>query len=213
VSRRAIVASFGALGALLLVCAPLRAQAKTAKPPKNAKGAPKDTVVVPPAPVGRLSWTSDRRPLRVGDLLTVVVDESTVANESSTTQAHLTRSQNGTLNTDLAPAKLKSVGIGYGAQSDAGSTAGRSGDLTSIVSVRVTSIEPGGIAHVSGDKTVTVDGRKQQVRLVGVVRAEDIAADNTVASSRVADAVISYQGKKIGPTTGIIGKFLSILWP
>jgi flagellar L-ring protein precursor FlgH len=194
--------------AALCPVASLSAQAK------NAKGVvvpPKDTM--PPAPVGRLSWTSDRRPLRPGDLLTIVVDEQASANESSTSVAHATRSQNGTLNTELAPAKLRSVGIGYDASSDAGSVAGRQGGLTAVLSVRVTSIEPGGIAHIVGQKVVTVDGRKQEVGLTGIVRAEDVLADNTIPSNRVADAVISYKGKKLGPTTGILGKILAILWP
>lgn len=190
--------------------APLTAQAKPNA--KNAAAAPpRDTT--PPPPLGRLSWTSDRRPLRPGDLLTIVVDEQASANESSTTVAHATRAQNGTLNSQLAPAKLQSVGIGYDATSDAGSSAGRQGGLTAVLSVRVTSVEPGGIAHIVGQKVVTVDGRKQEVGLTGIVRAEDVLADNTVPSNRVADAVISYKGKKLGPTTGIIGKILAILWP
>ncbi|HEY3934498.1 MAG TPA: flagellar basal body L-ring protein FlgH [Gemmatimonadales bacterium] len=185
----------------------LAAQKKNAPPPK-------DTVApAPPVPQGRLSWTSDRRPLRVGDLLTIVVDEQTAASESSTSTAHATRAQNGTLNTELAPEKLRSLGIGYDASSDAGSAAARQGDLTAVLSVRITAIEPGGIAKITGQKVVNVDGRKQEVRLAGTVRAEDVAADNTILSNRVADAVISYQGKKLGPTTGILGKILAILWP
>lgn len=195
---------------VLLAAAPLAAQAKP-----NAKNAvatpPKDTT--PPVPIGRLSWTSDRRPLRPGDLLTIVVDEQAAASETSTTTAHATRSQNGTLNSQLAPAKLQSFGIGYDASSDAGSAAGRQGGLTAVLSVRVTSIEAGGIAHIVGQKVVTVDGRKQEVGLTGIVRAEDVLADNTIPSNRVADAVISYKGKKLAPTTGIIGKILAILWP
>jgi flagellar L-ring protein precursor FlgH len=151
--------------------------------------------------------------VRVGDLLTIVVDEQTAANETNNTTAHLNRSQLGTLNTQLAPAKLQSVGIGYDAASDAGSQAGRSGNLTAVLSVRVTKIEPNGIARIQGQKHVLVDGRSQDVTLEGVVRSEDVAPDNSIRSDRVADAVITYKGKKLAPTTGIFGKILAILWP
>src|SRR5262245_64162834 len=46
-----------------------------------AKTAPRDTSAAHTAPQGRLSWTSDRLPLRVGDLVTVVVDEQAEARE------------------------------------------------------------------------------------------------------------------------------------
>jgi len=184
----------------------LSAQAKPAVAPP-----PKDTT--PPAPIGRLSWTSDRRPIRVGDLITIVVDEQTAASESSIATAHANRSQKGTIDAQMAPDNLKSVGLGYNASSDAGGAAQRQGGLTAVLSVRVTSVEPGGIAHISGQKQVNVDGRKQDIALTGIVRAEDVLADNTILSNRVADAVISYKGKKIGPTTGILGKILAILWP
>jgi flagellar L-ring protein precursor FlgH len=198
---------------LLVFALPVAPLAAQAKPNANSKTVvpPKDTTPLPP--LGRLSWTSDRRPLRPGDLLTIMVDEQTAASESSSATAHANRAQNGTLDSPLAPDKLKSVGITYGANSDAAGVAQRQGDLTAILSVRVTSIEPGGIAHIAGQKTVMVDGRKQEVALTGVVRAEDVLADNTIPSNRVADATISYKGKKIGPTTGILGKILAILWP
>jgi flagellar L-ring protein FlgH len=202
------------LSACAVVAAPLSAQKKPTAAQLARDSADRAAAIALAAiPTGRLSWTSDRRPLRVGDLLTIVVDEQTVASETSTSTAHLTRSQTGTMSGAVTPTKLQSLGLGYDARSDAGSAAARSGDLTATLSVRVVAIEPGGIARISGQKFVSVDGRKQEVRLAGAVRAEDVAADNTVGSSRVADAVISYQGKKIGPTTGILGKIVAILWP
>ena len=46
-----------------------------------------------------------------------------------------------------------------------------------------------------------------------MIRTEDVTCSNTVLSSRIAEAVITYKGKKIGPRTGILGKILAILWP
>jgi flagellar L-ring protein precursor FlgH len=200
---------YGMLVTVVLLVAP----AVAAQKPKKGAPAPTPVDTTPPPPTGRLSWTSDRRPIRVGDLLTIVVDEKSAANETQTNAAHLNRKQQGTLDTELAPEKLRSVGIGYDATSDAGGAAGRSNDLSSVLSVRVTALEPGGIARVSGSKLVTVDGRKQEVTLSGIIRAEDVAADNSIRSERVANAEITYKGKKIGPATGIFGKILASLWP
>lgn len=168
--------------------------------------------VAPPA--GRtMGWTSDRRPVRVGDLLTVLIDEQTSASERISTRAINDRKQGGSLDFEGAPSALGSVGIGYGARSDQSGSLDRRGDLTAMLTVRVVAIEPGGILRIDGGKLVTVDGRKQEVRLAGLVRPEDVTAGNAVLSTRIAEAEISYQGKGISPKTGIFGKILGLLWP
>lgn len=165
----------------------------------------------------RAAWYSDRLPLRVGDLLTVVVDEQAAASERVSTVATADRAQRARLgiNVDsavrLGPSKDFSTGMNSSSR-DIGES-GREGALTAVLTVRVTTIDPFGVATVEGLKTVTVDGRVQEVRLKGLVRPEDVSASNLVSSSRIADAVINYKGKKIGPRAGILGKILSILWP
>src|SRR5262249_43845633 len=79
--------------------------------------------------------------------------------------------------------------------------------------VSVLSVDETGAAKIKGSRTVTVDGRPQAITLEGKVRAEDVDASNRVLSGRIADAVITYKGQKIGPRTGIIGKVLGMLWP
>lgn len=192
-----------ALG-VVLVIAPgaLRAQGGTV--PDST--APPPVVAVAP----RQSWLSDRLPLRVGDLITIVVDENTDSRERSSNIARSTRSQEATIAGDLSEAD---VGIGYAARSDNTGTVDRSGRLSGILSVRVTSLEPNGLARIEGRKVVTLDGRTQELLITGVVRSEDVTADNSIYSSRVADAVLTYKGKKIGPSTGIIGKIVGLLWP
>lgn len=193
---------------LLFGAGPLAAQAPTT--PANADSARPSA---PPPGGRRLGWTSDRRPLRVGDLLTVVVDEQTSASERVVTRAKKDRSQKGTIDANAAPVDLQSVGIGYNAQSDQTGQRDRTGDLAAMLTVRVTGIEPSGVLRIEGGKLVTVDGRKQEVRLGGLVRPEDVTAGNSVLSSRIADASISYKGKSIDPKTGLFGKILGLLWP
>jgi flagellar L-ring protein precursor FlgH len=165
----------------------------------------------------RASWLSDRQPIRVGDLLTIVVDEQTSATEQVSTKASASRSQSARLGLGVDSAvrigPSKQFSVSHDASSNDVGQAGRSGDLVAVLSVHVTGIDAAGNAKIEGGKTVSVDGRTQEVKLSGLIRPDDVGSDNTVSSSRVADAVISYKGKKIGPRQGILGKILSILWP
>ncbi|MFN0181384.1 MAG: flagellar basal body L-ring protein FlgH [Gemmatimonadales bacterium] len=196
------------------VAGTVSAQAASQTPADSQPGtAPRPVVVL----ASRAAWFSDRLPLRIGDLLTIVVDEQAAASERVSTVASADRALRARLgiNVDsavrLGPAKDFSTGHNSSSR-DVGES-GRTGALTAVLSVRVTNIDQLGIATVEGAKTVTVDGRVQEVRLKGLVRAEDVSPSNVVSSSRVADAVITYKGKKIGPRAGILGKILSILWP
>ena len=192
-----------------------------AQAPASGQPAGQAPATPPPATTGpsytRASWLSDRLPLRVGDLLTVVVDEQTAASERVHSVAQANRSQRARLGISvdsavrLGPAKDFSTSM-ENSSNDQGD-AGRQGNLTAVLSVRVTAIDAGGLATIEGGKTVTVDGRLQEVKLKGIIRPEDVSARNLVSSSRIADAVVSYKGKKIGPRAGILGKILSILWP
>jgi flagellar L-ring protein precursor FlgH len=146
-----------------------------------------------------------------------VVDEQTAASERVSTVASADRAQRARIgiNVDsavrLGPAKEFSTGLSNSSR-DVGES-GREGELTSVLSVRIVSIDPTGVATIEGSKSVTVDGRLQEVKLRGIVRPEDVSPSNLVSSTRVAEAVITYKGKKIGPRAGILGKILSILWP
>jgi flagellar L-ring protein FlgH len=205
-----------ALVLLLAALAP-QARAQDAAAPDSAVTA--DSVLTPPAPVKppRASWLSDRLPLRVGDLVTVVVDEQTAASEHVSQIATGNRSQRADLNagigTDSRIGPNKSFGTGMTSNSRDVGDAGRTADFTAVLTVRVVEISPNGLAKISGGKKVTVDGRAQDVSLTGVIRAADVDAHNQVRSDRLADVVLTYKGKKIAPKAGFIGGFLAKLWP
>jgi len=166
--------------------------------------------------LARASWLSDRVPLRAGDLLTVVVVEQTSAREQVSQVATGSRSQKGTLDAtadgDVAIGATR-VATGLEGHSRDVGEARRLGDLSSVLTVRVTELSSDGLARIEGRKQVTVDGRPQTVSVRGWVRPEDVGPGRTVSSSRVADAEIVYSGKKIAPRAGLFGKLLGILWP
>ena len=168
--------------------------------------------------VSRASWLSDRLPIQVGDILTIVVDEQAAANEQVSKVATSDRDQSASASASITTSPITGsgsagFGTGLGANSRDIGEAGRSGGLEAVLSVRVMEIEPNGVLRIEGTKVVAVDGREQEVKLQGFVRSEDVLSTNLVLSTRVAEATISYDGKNIGPKKGIIGKILGIFWP
>lgn len=188
-----------------------------AAPDSAAQAAAAAAAAAKAAAPPRASWLSDRIALRVGDVLTVVVDEQTIANEHVSSVATGNRASRSDLNAgvgvDARVGPAKTFGTGVNNSSRDVGDAGRQGALTSVLSVRVTEIAPGGIAKIAGSKKVTVDGRTQEVALTGSIRTQDVDSRNRIRSESISDAEITYKGKKIAPRTGILGSILGILWP
>ena len=100
-----------------------------------------------------------------------------------------------TTNNPLGGADL-SLNAGYsGSRATKGdSKAGQGNSLTGSITVTVADVLPNGIIAVRGEKWMTLNTGDELVRIAGLVRADDISTDNTVSSTRVADARITYSG-------------------
>ena len=70
----------------------------------------------------------------------------------------------------------------------------RSGRLLAQITVTVVAIESNGDLRVAGEQALEINNERQNIRLEGRVRTQDIADSNTVSSTRLADAQISYVG-------------------
>jgi len=167
----------------------------------------------------RASWLSDRRPLHVGDIITVTIQESTSASEQTTLNSSANRGFDGTLNVNtsgpasaiIGPAKEFAAGVQNGSQDEG--DASRQGNLTSTLAAKITAIDAMGNAQIEGSKFVQIDGRQQEIKIGGLIRADDVTYDDQVSSTRIANATISYKGKTIKPRQGIIGKIVGLIWP
>ena len=168
-------------------------------------------------PRARASWTTDRREFVVGDIITVMVDESTLAsaNKGQTGSDHQTRDMGMDVPVGpLAGVPLK-VSTNKGASSTQNGQASRNLRFRGEMTVRVTKIEPNGVLELKGARTVDVDKNKQQLTLTGFVRPQDVTRANTVESARIADAQLLYSltGDIGGTRGGIIGRLASVFWP
>ncbi len=87
--------------------------------------------------------------------------------------------------------------------------------LTSEITVRVTGIEPSGALRIEGRKRMVIDEHEQEILLSGLLRPEDVPANNVVDSWRVADASITYEsnGKLDNPKGSVLGRILGWFWP
>jgi flagellar L-ring protein precursor FlgH len=190
-----------------------QATAPAATPPTEA--------VAPQRPV-RQSWTSDRRAFAVGDVITVLVDEMTVASANQSDVAYDRRRRDmdvfaaGSGLADALPATGARIGTTNDADSRRRGDALRQNRFRGEVSVRVVAIDPTtGLLQVQGEKLVNVDRNRQQIELTGWVRPQDVSSANLVDSWRVADAQLVYASKgSLGkPKGGIISRILGALWP
>lgn len=147
----------------------------------------------------------DRKAFRVGDIITITLNEKTQASKKansdiskdSKTKMGLSSMFGSSLTTDnpIGGGDL-SLSAEYGGSRDAkgDSQAGQSNSLTGSVTVTVADVMPNGILAVRGEKWMTLNTGNELVRIAGLIRADDIATDNTVPSTRVADARITYSG-------------------
>ncbi|MBL4709532.1 MAG: flagellar basal body L-ring protein FlgH, partial [Flavobacteriales bacterium] len=93
----------------------------------------------------------------------------------------------------------------------------QSNKLSGSISVTVSAVLPNGNLLVQGEKWIQINQGSEFIRLKGIVRPADISANNTVQSTQIADAKISYGGKGALADANVSGWmvrfFMSPLWP
>ncbi|HEY0482225.1 MAG TPA: flagellar basal body L-ring protein FlgH [Kofleriaceae bacterium] len=169
----------------------------------------------------------DHSASRVGDILVIRIDEKDVASHHADTK--LDKSDATTYGLpgsfgllaalkskfpDLDPAKLFSS---TSEQKFTGAGAvKREGTMVATLPVRVVQILPSGDLFIEGAKAVVVGAEQHHIYVSGVVRRVDIADDDSVPSSRIADAEIEYTGAGDLSDTqrrGWLARGLSKVWP
>ena len=135
----------------------------------------------------------DRRAHRVGDTLTILVVETSRASAAANTGASNDVELSGNLRTND---RNRGGGISLsGSDNGAGQTS-RTGQVQAQLAVRVIGVDDaGGTLRIHGEQAVIVNGETQRIALDGAVRAEDIGANNTLASNRISEARIEFTGR------------------
>ncbi len=161
------------------------------------------------------SLVSDRKAKQVGDILTIIVAES--AASSNTASTDVSKQNDMSTNPGIGPLLEKIPGFGFGGSesSKATGTTSRTSNFVTRMTVTVTKVLPNGNLEIQGTRDVQTNKETQRITLTGVVRPDDVASDNTVLSTYVADAKIVHFGS--GPIgsrmkEGLVTKIFKILF-
>jgi flagellar L-ring protein precursor FlgH len=147
------------------------------------------------------AMTADRKAGRAGDILTIVVSESVAAQNSQSTKSNRDASISDAVSTFFYPGLgthkgvMPSMQVAGKAAYDGGGDISNNQSLVSRAAVTVTDVLPNGNLVISGVRVVTFSGETQYVVLHGIVRRDDIANDNTVMSSNIADARVEFHSQ------------------
>jgi len=137
----------------------------------------------------------DTKALNVGDVLTVLLEESTSASKNAETS--IGKDQ------ELGLAEPNIFGydqLGLSASAnlerdfEGSAEADQSNSLAGSISVTVVEVLPNGVLKVRGEKWLSLTNGDEYIRVTGLVRPQDIQPNNTVASNRIADARFAYGG-------------------
>lgn len=157
---------------------------------------------------------------RVGDTVTILLQESTNASKSSSTGTKKSSAVEVAAPTGIgSQVTLRGAPIGLGLDnstefSGSGSSA-QSNKLTGYITVTVAKRLSNGNLLVRGQKWLTLNQGSEFVRVQGILRPIDIDPDNTVPSYKVADAMISYGGKGAladSNAPGLLTRFFNSKW-
>ncbi len=146
------------------------------------------------------SLYADIKAAKVGDTVTIIVDESTQASRSASTKT--SRTSGVSVNGGFAN---RSAGTNTSTSMDGGFTGGAehngtgvtrsSGTLTTIVTAIVTEVQANGLLKVEGTRQLQINEEKATLTVTGLLRPVDISRTNSVLSTQLANPVISYTGE------------------
>ncbi|MEO7037462.1 MAG: flagellar basal body L-ring protein FlgH [Polyangiaceae bacterium] len=197
---------------LLPACGPNHIQPFTARDRKYSPGEYAATRADAKPSAGSLyseaqpGYLEDTRALRVGDIAMIKINENAQASGDATTNLSKDTSRSASVDNllGLIPAMKKAYPnidpsnlIKMASSADfagAGKTE-RTGTLTATIGVRVKQEMPNGDLFVEGTKVVMINHEEYHLYVSGVIRPSDIAMDNSIDSSLIADARVEFTGR------------------
>ena len=169
-----------------------------------------------------LALFSDVKARRVGDTITILLNERMQASKSASTDASKSTS------VDTGAPVLLGGTVTYNGkdiltnqweteQDFAGKgSSSQSNRLDGSITVTVAEVYPNGNLYVRGEKWLTLNQGEEYVQVSGIIRPVDIATDNTLPSFKIADARITYSGNGTVADSnrqGLLAKLFMKFWP
>ena len=157
---------------------------------------------------------ADRKAHNVGDTLTIVISEKTTPTQTKSRKNG--KSASTTLNAGTGIFDfLTSASAGASDSWKADGSAKDSSNFSGNIAVTVVEVQPNGNMVVEGTQSIWQNKDEHKITLRGIVRRDDVTYENTVPSTKVADATVRFDGK--GPLNakqrqGILTQILNILF-
>jgi flagellar L-ring protein precursor FlgH len=144
------------------------------------------------------SLTQDQRALRIGDILTVVLEEQTQSSKSAGTSF----GKSGSISLPMPTILNKEYDqLTTSAEAerdfDGSAKSSQQNSLRGSIAVTVHRVLPNGTLVVKGEKALRLNQGEEFIRLTGLVRVDDINRFNQISSQNVANARISYAGRGV----------------
>lgn len=163
-----------------------------------------------------LALFQDKRAFRVGDILTVSLDEKTYSSKKANTQTDKESGLDLGLQSAANDWKINAAGkskLKRGFNGSGSST--QQNQLTGSITVTVAKVLPNGILVIRGEKWLSLNQGDEYLRLKGLIRTDDIDNDNIISSQRIANAKIVYGGQGAvadSNSAGWLSRFFNSPW-
>lgn len=170
----------------------------------------------------------DSRARRIGDVLTIELAENTTASKKASTstkkETDITSNEGAMFGSPISFSRPFGTGplmtLGASLQGKQGFDGEGDSSLSNALNGRITvtvfEVMSNGYLRVRGEKRLTINHGDEYVQFSGIVRPSDIQADNSVVSTLVADAKITYTGEgdiADAQKMGFIARFFNKFWP
>lgn len=173
---------------------------------------------------GTNSLYTEKRARRVGDVITVLIEETNQAVNSASSQDQRASGLAVGAGTGFLGAGIygnsvlsnvpNQIGVGASTAHQGQGSSSRASTITGQMTAKIVSILPSGNYMIQGSRYVEVNDEKQTIEVTGEIRPDDISSDNIVLSSRIGEARIKFTG--VGPasetaTPGLLTRVLGWL--
>jgi flagellar L-ring protein FlgH len=157
------------------------------------------------------SLSGDQKASAVGDTLTVIIFQAVEATNSAQNSSRKKTDLGGSISAGgLNEAASLEFGGGYTGRGEVR----RSERLIAQISLTIQQVLPNGDFLVLGEQQMRINGETTRIAVRGRIRPADVRTDNTVLSSRIADAQISYDGRGFvsrSAKPGLVNRIFSFL--
>jgi len=137
---------------------------------------------------------SDRKAADVGDILTIVISESTTI--SDTRSSSNSKSGNTSLSAGIGIFDfLKAASAGGSDSFKADGAAASKNTTNANVTVTVVDVQPNGNLVLEGTQSIWNNKNEHKITFKGICRPEDVTANNTIPSTKIAGATVRFDGK------------------